>query len=275
MKRGGQPRGVSSGPGRAAVAGRVKRSAREPDGEAERVYGLAAALAAFEQRPEAVVSIAHTAEVRRPIAPMLREAARRRIAYREVEEPELGKLADSVHHEGVCLLVRPRRPLDSGELIERVAERGLLLAFDDVQNPHNIGAMLRSAAYFGVCGAILSERLRPKLSAAARRVAEGGAEHVPVAIVPALAPALRELADAGFGVVGADARARLPLAELSWPKRAVLVLGHERTGLSSETRAACRALTRIDGTDAVDSLNVSVAAGVLMASYAQRHGFGP
>lgn len=275
MKRGAPPKAVVPALGRAARAGREKRSAREPGGEAERIYGLAAALAAFERRPDAVLSIAHTPEVRRPIASMLREAARRRIAYREVEDAELGKLADSVHHEGVCLLVRPYRPLDSAELIERVAEAGLVLALDDVQNPHNIGAMLRSAAYFGVCGAILSERLRPKLSAAARRVAEGGAEHVPVAVVPELVPALRELADAGFGVVGADARARLPLAELSWPRRAVLVLGHERTGLTPETRAACRVLTRIDGTDAVDSLNVSVAAGVLMASYAQRHGFGP
>lgn len=274
MKRRAPPKAVSS-PGRGAPrGGRAKRGAREPAGEAERVYGLAAALSAFERRPDAVLSIAHTPEVRRPIAPMLREAARRRIAYREVEDAELDKLADSIHHEGVCLLVRPRRPLDARELIERVADAGLVIALDDVQNPHNIGAMLRSAAYFGVCGAILSERLHPKLSAAARRVAEGGAEHVPVAVVPALVPALHELSEAGFGVVGADARAKLPLAELSWPRRAVLVLGHERTGLTPETRAACRVLTRIDGTDAVDSLNVSVAAGVLMASYAERHGFG-
>src|SRR5262245_36823378 len=91
----------------AALRARSSPMPREPKSKAERVYGLAAALAAFENRPEAVLSIAHTSDLRRPLAPMLREAARRRIAYREVDADALAQLADSTHHEGVCLLVRP------------------------------------------------------------------------------------------------------------------------------------------------------------------------
>lgn len=239
---------------------------------AERVYGLSAALAAFHQRPELVVSIAHTPELRLELADMLREAARRRIAYRELDPDALAQLADSVHHEGVCLLVRPAPVLDLSELAKRVGDRGLLIALDDVQNPHNLGAVLRSAAYFGARGLIVSADR--KLSASARRVAQGGAEHVPVVNVPSIPSALREFADHEFAIIGADTRARVQLQALKWPKRAVLVLGHERGGLSKPVKTVCNTLVRIAGTEAVESLNVSVAAGVLLASYTNQQGFG-
>lgn len=238
---------------------------------ADRVYGLSAALAVFEQRPDAVLNIAHTRAVRRPLAGMLREAARRRIAYRELDEEALAQLAESVHHEGVCLLVKPAEAVTLPDLVEHAGEPALLVALDDVQNPHNLGAILRSAAYFGVRGLIAAEER--KLTAAGRRVAEGGAEHVPLGLVPALPAALRELRDEGFSVFGADPRGKVQLHSLRWPKRAVIVLGHERTGLTGPTRDACQTLVRVAGTHAVDSLNVSVAAGVFFASYAQQHGF--
>jgi TrmH RNA methyltransferase len=235
------------------------------------VYGLSAALAVFEQRPELVVSIAHTREVRREVANMLREAARRRIAYREVEDDALAEMADSVHHEGVCLLVRVEPGMELGELAELTGDRGLIVALDEVQNPHNLGAVLRSAAYFGAFGLIVGAD--KKLTPSARRIAEGGAEHVPVVSVASLPSALKLLADDGFAIVGADTRAKVQLRAFKWPKRAVLVLGHEREGLSKPVRTACNTLVRIEGTKAVESLNVSVAAGVLLASYAQQHGF--
>jgi TrmH RNA methyltransferase len=236
------------------------------------VYGLSAALAAFAQRPDHVMSIAHTPEARHDIADMLREAAKRRIAYREVDGDALAQMADSVHHEGVCLLVRPLPELELSELADRVGDEGLLIALDEVQNPHNLGAVLRSAAYFGARGMLVSAD--KKLTAAARRVAEGGAEHVPVVSVPAMPAALKAFVDHDFAVIGADTRAKVKLPALKWPKRSVLVLGHEREGLSKPVRAVCTMLVRIEGTEAVDSLNVSVAAGVLLASYAQQHGFG-
>lgn len=246
---------------------RVKKQA------AERVYGLSAAFAAFEQRPDRVISIAHTPEVRREIGDMLRAAARRRIAYREVDAEALAQMADSVHHEGICLLVRVEPGLELEDLIERANARGLLLALDDVQNPHNLGAVLRSAAYFGVRGMLVSAD--KKLTPSARRVAEGGAEHVPIVSVAALPSALQKLSDDGFAIVGADTRAKVSLRAYKWPERAVLVLGHEREGLSKPVRTVCSTLVRIEGTKAVESLNVSVAAGVLLASYAQQHGHDP
>jgi RNA methyltransferase, TrmH family len=239
----------------------------------EKVYGLSAALAVMARRPEQVLRIAHTRAARKALAPALREAAQRRIAYREVPEDELAKIAGSVHHEGVCLLAAERRPLDLAELARRASPRGLIVALDRVANPHNVGAIMRSAAFFGAAGMVLAERdgTRSGLPPAAVRVAEGGAEHVGVARAADLPGALRELAAAGFVVVGADAHAKTALSDLTWSPRTALVLGSEALGLQPAVRAACDATVRIAGRGAVDSLNVSVAAGVLFASYAAAH----
>lgn len=243
--------------------------------EAERVYGLAAALAAFAERPERVLSIAHTEAARRPLAEMLRAAAKRHIAYREVDEASLARMAQSVHHEGVCLLLEPRAAVGPREIVQRVGERGLVLALDGVENPHNVGAMLRTAAYFGASAMIVgAEEVRRALTPAARRVAEGGAELVPVAHVASLSAALRKLSEEGITVIGTDARADLSMHELRWPKRVALVLGHEREGMSPEVRKLCKVLVSIPGNETIDSLNVSVAAGILLASYSAEHGAG-
>jgi TrmH RNA methyltransferase len=249
----------------------VRPSARDRKPRApktERVYGLAAALAVMRVRPRDVLSIAHTMAVRKQLADMLRQAARLRIAYREVDEEELSKMAASVHHEGVCLLAAPRPRASVEELARRTEPRGLILALDRVQNPHNIGAVLRSAAFFGAAGMLLSaDGERTLLGPAAVRVAEGGAELVPVVATPALATALRTLRESDFGIVGSDVRATTPLASFRWPQRCVLVLGSEEQGMSSQARNACDALVRIEGNGSLESLNVSVAAGVLLASY--------
>lgn len=242
---------------------------------AERVYGLAAAQAAFSVRPEAVKSIAYTATLRRPLADMLRAAARRRIAYREVEADELTRMAGSVHHEGVCLLVAARPAPRAAELFEDVAEQGLLLALDGVENPHNIGAVLRSAAYFGVRGLIYSGGDKSEagsLPPAARRVAEGGAEYVPVLKTQELGSMLRDARRADIAVIGCDAHAKTSLDRFEWPERAVLVLGHEQRGLSREAEGQCDETVRIAGSQQIESLNVSVAAGIFLASYAGAHG---
>jgi TrmH RNA methyltransferase len=209
----------------------------------------------------------------------LRNAAQRRIAYREVDAEELTRMAQSVHHEGICLLVAPRPVPTFSELLRSMQARGLLVALDGVSNPHNVGAILRSAAYFGASGLVYSTRedaggqaAPASLPAAAKRVAEGGAEYVPVLRLQELATELREAKRAGIVVIGCDARAQTSVSGFRWPQRAVLVLGHEQHGLASDVRAQCDTLLRIDGTKHIDSLNVSVAAGVFMASYTQTHG---
>jgi len=242
-----------------------------PKQSTTRVVGLAAAHSVMRVRPNDVLQIAHARGARREVKDLLREAARLRIAYREVENEELERIADTVHHEGICLLVKQAPQPQVSELVRAVAKRGLLLALDRVENPHNVGALLRSAAYFGVHGLLVVSPRGATLTPAAVRVAEGGAEHVPTCLVPGLVEPLDQLRTAGVRVVGADAHRGEPITSYRFPARAVLVLGSERHGLASEVEQRCDDFVHIPGTDAVESLNVSVAAGILLA-FATRRG---
>src|SRR5690349_17979799 len=98
----------------------------------DRVYGLSAALAAFEARPESVARIIHTQELRQPLREVLREAAKRRIAYREVAADELSRMCESQHHEGVCVWVRRGRAASLADAVAAVGERGAMFALDAV-----------------------------------------------------------------------------------------------------------------------------------------------
>jgi TrmH RNA methyltransferase len=245
------------------------------DERRDRVYGVAAALAAFEHRPEDVVRIVHGAAIRPQLGGLLREAARRRIAYREVGDEELSRIAGAVHHEGVCVLMRRRAAPTVLTLLRRTEPSGLMLALDGVGNPHNIGAALRTAAFFGVRGMLIGDAARQGLTGASVRVAEGGAEHVPVVHVADLPAALSELASGGLKIIGADGHAKSKLGELRWPARCALVLGSEQEGLCAAVRKRCDVLVGIPGSGAIESLNISVAAGILMAGYAAQHPSAP
>jgi len=241
---------------------------REPATRTETVFGLSAARAVLETRPADVRQIAHIKEVRVELRELLRTAAQHRIAYREVPRDELERIADSVHHEGICLMVVARRAVDPNTILSALRQGGFVLALDGVENPHNVGAILRSAAYFGARGLLVGGTQQRGLTPATVRVAEGGAEHVPVCYVPELAGPLDALRAAGARVIGADAHRGNALAELRWPERTVLVLGSERDGLTAPVRKRCHDFVQIQGSGALDSLNVSVAAGILLASCA-------
>lgn len=232
----------------------------------ECVAGLSAAHAVMSVRPWDVRHIAYAPEARKPLAELLRAAAQQHIAYRELPAAELDKLAGTVHHEGVSLQVKARPALRVDDVLQALAAGGFALALDRVQNPHNIGALLRSAAYFGASALLIGgDAGEPRLTPAAVRTAEGGAEHVPVCFAPELCDALARLARAGVQILGADTHAGERLERARFQARCVLVLGNERSGLSPAVRQRCAGLLRIPGSGRVESLNVSVAAGILLA----------
>jgi TrmH RNA methyltransferase len=243
-----------------------KRAGARDSHATERVVGLSAARAVLEVRPADVLNIAHSAEARAELGELLRSAAKQRIAYREVPREELDRIAGTLHHEGVCLLVRARERWTVEDVARDLSEGGFAIALDRVDNPHNVGAVLRSAAFFGARALIAAAKGEAaSLTAASIRIAEGGAEYVPAVFVSELGAALSHLRKNGAHIVGADAHAPNEKSAPRFQDMTVLVLGSERHGITPETRKACHRFVRITGTGAVESLNVSVAAGVLMA----------
>jgi TrmH RNA methyltransferase len=243
----------------------------------ERIYGLEAALAVLHVRPDDVRRIAYHAELGPRLGPLLRDAAARRVAYSEKPDAELRAIAGSDHHEGLVVEALERVILDDAELVTRFGpDRGplRLVALDGVENPHNVGAIVRTAAFLGVDGVIVPARKPTPLSPAAVRVAEGGAEHVVLGAATDLARVLGALADRGVTVIGADASAADDARTFRYPRRVAIVLGSEAAGASAAVRARFTAAVAVRGTGAVESLNVSVAAGIVLGA-ATRPSAGP
>jgi tRNA G18 (ribose-2'-O)-methylase SpoU len=211
--------------------------------------------------------VVHSRAVRPDVADLARWAKREGVPCDEVPDGELDRFAGSSHHEGLCLEVRPRRwetPRDLGEALAR--RRGVAIALDRVRNPYNVGAILRSAAFFGAEGALFGAQApHPELAPTAVRVAEGGVEHLLLARTTDLSSTLSNLRKAGVRVVGADGQATANATGFAFGRPSILVLGHEREGLGERVRAQCDALVAVRGSGRIESLNVGVAAGILIA----------
>lgn len=185
------------------------------------------------------------------------------------EGSDLGRLVPhDAPHQGVVIEVEALDEAWLGDLINLEAERGVLLVLDQVTDPHNVGAILRSAAAFGAIGIVTQDRHSPPESGVIAKAASGALERVPWARVVNLARALEEIAEAGFWRIGLAGDVELELEDALGSPRVALVLGAEGAGLRPNTREHCDALARLPITDAVESLNVSNAAAV--ALYAAR-----
>lgn len=230
------------------------------------LYGRRACMAVLERRPHDVRRLFHSRAQAPALGGVLAWAASRHIPYRELDEEGLRRVANSAHHEGLVLATEPLR-----YAALEAAPGGTWLALDGVENPHNLGAILRTCAFLGV-EALLAGGVQAgeKVNGAALRVAEGGAEHVRLVAAPEPALALAAFATQGYAVIGLETDAP-PLqagafAGTPW----LLVAGHEQEGLAPATRRACSAIRSIAGTGAVGSLNVSVAVGIALAALTGR-----
>ena len=178
---------------------------------------------------------------------------------------DLGRLVPhDAPHQGVVIEVEPLEDAWLDELMASPPERALLLVLDQVTDPHNVGAILRSAAAFGAIGIVTQDRHSPPESGVVAKAASGALERVPWVRVVNLARALEEIGEAGFWRVGLAGDAEMELREALGPQRIALVLGAEGAGLRPNTREHCDAIARLPITDAVESLNVSNAAAVAL-----------
>lgn len=235
-----------------------------------RVHGFNACLAVFNTRPDDVRKVYLTPARLGALQPVLAWCVQRRLGYRVVENADLDKLTQTQHHEGVCFEVRRRPLLSLSTLLHQLPRPpgpALLVWLDGVGNPHNFGAVLRSAANFGVHGLILARESALNLSGAAMRVAEGGAEAVPIAQTVPGEDVFGALRNAEISVAATVPREGESLYAATLPRRIVFVLGAEGGGLrQSLIDRADRHLT-IPGSGAVESLNVAASAAVLFGEY--------
>jgi 23S rRNA (guanosine2251-2'-O)-methyltransferase len=178
---------------------------------------------------------------------------------------DLGRLVpNDAPHQGVVIEAEPLEEVWLDDLLQGAGERAVLLVLDQVTDPHNAGAILRSAAAFGAIGIVTQDRHSPPESGVVAKAASGALERVPWARVVNLARALDDIAEAGFWRIGLTGNAETDLKDALGPPRVALVLGAEGPGLRPNTREHCDALARLPISDAVESLNVSNAAAVAL-----------
>ena len=187
------------------------------------------------------------------------------VAVTMAEAPDLGRLVpNDAPHQGVVIEVEPLEDAWLEGILTEAPERAVLLVLDQVTDPHNVGAILRSAAAFGAIGIVTQDRHSPPESGVIAKAASGALERLPWSRVVNLARALEEIGDAGFWRIGLAGDAETDLKAALGPQRVALVLGAEGTGLRHNTREHCDSLARLPISDAVESLNVSNAAAVAL-----------
>jgi 23S rRNA (guanosine2251-2'-O)-methyltransferase len=244
------------GPHRAGPAPGGRRTAAD----VSLIYGFHAVLAALRggrRQPRALYATEAAAARLQPELAAAGLSAE--IVTAEALARRLG--ADAVH-QGVLLEAGPLADLDLSEI---VAASGVTLVLDQITDPHNVGAIVRTAAAFAVDAIVTTERHAPELDGIVAKAASGGLEHVPVVRVVNLARALEELGDMGYLRIGLDSAAPETLATLPLPRPLALVLGAEGKGLRRLSRENCDVLARLALPGAIQSLNVSNACAVALA----------
>ena len=230
------------------------------------IYGIHAVEKFLQQTPENSIELLAT-EGRNPrLLSVIGQTRKAEIPVRFISREELSKLAGSDKHQGCVLQIRvvagQQKSLE--QCISELKPDSLLLVLDGVQDPHNLGACLRSADATGVDAVIIPKDRSAKLNATVRKVAAGGAETVPLIEVTNLVRSLKDLKTAGVWIYGTSADAEQSIYDFDYKSPVALVMGSEGDGLRRLTVEQCDQLIKLPMQGSVESLNVSVATGVCL-----------
>ena len=195
---------------------------------------------------------------------IVQKAKSRGVPVRFEDRQQLDRLAGTRDHQGIAALVAAKRAVEIEDLIAANHGNGLLVLLDGVEDPHNLGAIVRSSLAAGAQGVVIPERRAAGLTDTVERASAGALAHLPIARAKNLVRAMEEMKEAGYWLVGLDERAEKNYTEVDLKGAIGLVLGGEGEGLHELTRKRCDFLVSIPTTGPVRSLNVSVAAGVIL-----------
>jgi TrmH RNA methyltransferase len=238
------------------------------------ICGFKAVAAVFRVRPGEIMRLYYTADARPIAGPFCAEMARTRRPYRELPPDEMARATGSTHHGGIVVIAKPRFvPIldrDNPPIVP------FLLALDGVANPHNLGAIARSAVFFGVKELLLHEVPGAAMpSPAAYRTAEGAMEYLTIRRTRDLPYALQVMERHYRTVATGLSTSAAPLEKLPRDRPVALVLGNEEHGVSPAVLAACRREVRVEPLGPMQSLNVAQAAAVLLHALTLPGAVGP
>ena len=236
------------------------------------VFGFHAVTVLLRQRPESVLELHAGAErTDGRMRDLLKLAEQKKVRVMAATSERLDGLTGHARHQGVAARVAEvKRSNSLDDTLDAVVGPPLLLVLDGIQDPHNLGACLRVADAAGVSAVVAPKDRAVGLTATASKVASGAAETVPYFPVTNLARTLRELKERGIWIVGTDEGARDDLFTADFPDAVAWVLGSEGEGMRRLTREHCDFLVRIPMQGIVESLNVSVAAGIVLFESVRR-----
>jgi 23S rRNA (guanosine2251-2'-O)-methyltransferase len=247
-----------------ARVGPRDRSGEPSEAKVSLIYGFHSVAAALKAPRRELTRLYATAAAAERLGA---EIAARELETRIMSPEEISARAPrEAVHQGLLLEARPLAPID----IAGLPANGLVLVLDQITDPHNVGAILRTGAAFGVDALVTTERHSPEFAGALAKSASGGLEHVPICSVPNLARALADLGDMGYWRIGLDSEAEVGLTDELLSRPLALVLGAEGKGLRRLTRERCDRLARLALPGAIKSLNVSNACAIALALVHER-----
>ena len=231
----------------------------------ERIFGKEACHQVYDIRPDAIVKAYVRKGEEGRFKEILSSLAKDRIGYNLVPEDELRKIAQSEHHEGICMLVKKREKVTLTNWLSTLRDAKGILFLDGVDNPHNIGGILRSALYFGASHIILNSKTKYNLSGSLARISEGAVEHLYVLQDFDLDQLQSKLQGLGYKIIISTTESNAKIPELKEvPPKWVIVVGSEGAGISKEVQAIGDLSIHIEAGSKLQSLNVSVATGILL-----------
>jgi 23S rRNA (guanosine2251-2'-O)-methyltransferase len=229
------------------------------------LYGIHAVAEALKAYPERIERICVERSQKNPrILEIVKDARLKRVLISFEERTWLDRKAGGSRHQGVLCYAAEMESFDSEEIFDRVKSPGLLIALDGIEDPRNLGAILRSAEAAGADGVFLPRRRSAGLSATVAKASAGAASHVKVARVPNIARLIESLKERGFWVVGLDAASDLPIWKTDLAGPTALILGNEGSGLHRLVKEKCDFVVSLPIRGNVGSYNVGVAAGVAL-----------
>lgn len=237
-------------------------------------FGKNACLTLFEKRRKDIIRVYVTEESTKQFGPILKWCAKEKKAYHVVTLKDVEKISETTHHENICIVAKEKPELTLNELAERVGETELLVFVDDVENPHNVGAMIRTCAHFGVKFILMRKDAPIRLSGVTARIAEGGAESVEIVRIASDASLVTFAKKLSISVLGSHVHKGISLYARMLPRRSLLLIGNEAKGISASLEKQADVLFKIPGTGAVESLNVATATGLFLGEFWRQHRSG-